>query len=272
MSADIPTRSSNQPLRDDANVEHRDRHLDDAFNAPQSLVEINAKSFIEALIHVLRYHGGVCTRKDHGEIGNDQTFRKASGHFTYVFRHSLLMRDDGSLSRNEIFNHSGSIRKIKQCNNRDASPKLTAVDQDELRRGTQGKLNSIRFLMPLAHILANSNKSRFQLGYHTKETFSPGTLVPEETWFSVAQFHQEAQREQQATFLESLEIASVFIRTESGHSNEVDIKHPSFDSSRCPNRYLIRFMARMNRTCNRSAIADCSLGALAKAGITCTSF
>ena len=42
--------------------------------------------------------------------------------------------------------------------------------------------------MPLAHIMSDSNKARYQLGYHTQETFQAGVLVPEETWFSVAQF------------------------------------------------------------------------------------
>ena len=98
--------SSNQQFRKD-DVEYRDKNLDDAFDAPLSLVELNAKSFIEALIHVLRYHGGVQTRKDHGEIGEDYSFVKASSHFTYVLRHSYLRHEDGSLSLNEIFHHIG---------------------------------------------------------------------------------------------------------------------------------------------------------------------
>ena len=106
-----PRASNPQSSRQD--VEYRDRNLDDAFDAPLSLVEINAKSLIEALIHVLRYHGGVQTRRDHGEIGDDYSFVKASSHFTYVLFHSYLRHDDGSLSLNEIFHHLGSIRKIK---------------------------------------------------------------------------------------------------------------------------------------------------------------
>ena len=46
-------------------------------------------------------------------------------------------------------------------------------------------------------------------------------------------------REEQAPFLEKLDIASVFIRTESGHSNQADVKHAKFESSKCPYRYLI---------------------------------
>ena len=62
-------------------MEIRDDLLDDAFNAPAVIVSLNAKSFIEALIHVLRYHGGINTPKDHGKIGQDEVFRKASSHF-----------------------------------------------------------------------------------------------------------------------------------------------------------------------------------------------
>ena len=229
-------RSSHQRDRDD--VEYRTPILDDAFQAPLSLVEHNAHSLIEAIIHVLRYHGGVQTRRDHGEIGEDEHFVKLSSHFTYAFRHSYLKHSDGSLSLNEIFNHQNSIRKIKKVNN-EGNKKLTSVDKAELRRSSQSKVASVRFLMPIAHVLCNSNKSRFQLGYHTKDTFEPGTLVPEETWFNLAQFHQEELREQQAAHLESLDIKSVFIRTESGHSSSVNIVHPQYKSSDFPDRYLI---------------------------------
>ena len=87
--------------------------------------------------------------------------------------------------------------------------------------------------------MANSKKAPFQLGHHTTQTFKPGTLVPEPKWFNVAQFRQRQQRAEQATFLEKLEVTSVFCRTESGHSTPVDVKHPAFKSSECMHRYLV---------------------------------
>ena len=114
-------RSSNPFSRkDDDEPETRDRLMDDAYAAPRSILEINAKSFIEALIHVLRYRGGIKIRRDHSEVGEDYSFYKASSHFSYAFRHSLLRHDDGSLSLNEIFNHVGSIRKIKFCSHKNS--------------------------------------------------------------------------------------------------------------------------------------------------------
>ena len=56
-------RSSNPYSRkDDDEPETRERLIDDAYAAPREILEINAKSFIEALIHVLRYRGGIKTR------------------------------------------------------------------------------------------------------------------------------------------------------------------------------------------------------------------
>ena len=105
-----PRSSNPYSRRDDDEPETRDKHLDDAYAAPCEAVEINAKSFIEALIHVLRYRGGIQTPRDHSEVGEDYSFYNASSHFSYVFRHSLLRHDDGSLSLNEIFNHVMSMK------------------------------------------------------------------------------------------------------------------------------------------------------------------
>ena len=213
--------------------------MEDAYAASMDTVEINAKSFVEALIHVLRYRGGIQTARDHSEVGEDHAFHKASSHLTYIFRHTYLKHEDGSLSLNELFNHGVTMRKIKHCGHRDADPRLTQLDESRIKPSMKNKRDSIRFLLPLAHVLANSNKSRFQIGYHTRATFNPSTEVPEGTWFSVAQFHQEVQRAEQASELEQLDIVSVFIRTESGHSTRTNIRHARWDSSRAPYRYLV---------------------------------
>ena len=141
-----PRSSNPHSRRDDDEPETRDRHIDDAYASPREVVEINAKSFIEALIHVLRYRGGIKTRRDHSEVGEDYSFYKASAHFTYIFRHSLLRHEDGSLSLNEIFNHSGSIRKIKFCSHKNSDPRLTQVDKGRIKPSMKNKIDSIRFL------------------------------------------------------------------------------------------------------------------------------
>ena len=174
--------------RDDDEPETRDRLIEDAYAASMDTVEINAKTFVEALIHVLRYRGGIQTARDHSEVGEDHAFHKASSHLTYIFRHTYLKHEDGSLSLNELFNHGMTMRKIKHCGHRDADPRLTQLDEGRIKPSMKNKRDSIRFLLPLAHVLANSNKSRFQIGYHTRATFNPSTEVPEGTWFSVAQF------------------------------------------------------------------------------------
>ena len=104
-----PRASNPHSQRDDDEPATRDRLMDDAYAAPREIVEINAKSFIEALIHVLRYRSGIKTRRDHTEVGEDCSFYKASSHFTNVFRHNLLRHDDGSLSLNEIVNQVHSV-------------------------------------------------------------------------------------------------------------------------------------------------------------------
>ena len=132
-----------------------------------------------------------------------------------------------------------TMRKIKSCNHKDSDPRLTQLDEGRIKPSMKSRKDSIRFLLPLAHIMANSNKSRFQLGYHTRDTFNPSTEVPENTWFNVAQFHQEAARAEQAAELEKLDIVSVFLRTESGHSNKANVRHAQWDSRRAPHRYLV---------------------------------
>ena len=42
---------------------------------------------------------------------------KGSKHFSYVFRHSLLPHEDGSLSLNELLNHRGSQVKLRSMRN-----------------------------------------------------------------------------------------------------------------------------------------------------------
>ena len=71
------------------------------------------------------------------------------------------------------------------------------------------------------------------------DDFRPGTTPPAEAYFSPSDFTDTAGREALADEIEAVNVASVFIRFESGHSNETVPKHPLFNSSEFPNNYLL---------------------------------
>ena len=75
----------------------------------------------------------------------------------------------------------------------------------------------------------DSNKSRAMIGFLTTDNFEPGKIPePPDTWFKPADFHGDQAREAQADHLDGFDIASIFIRFESGHSNSVSIQHCPF--------------------------------------------
>ena len=49
------------------------------------------------------------------------------------------------------------------------------------------------------------------------DNFQPGTTPPVESYFSPAEFTAKEQRESQADYVEAIDVASIFIRIESGH-------------------------------------------------------
>ena len=99
--------------------------------------------------------------------------------------------------------------------------------------------NTIRFLMPLAHVICDSNKARAMIGYVSAEDYQPGITPVPDNWFKTADFDNETAREAQANILESVDIASIFIRFESGHSTDVEIQHCPFMPDMFSLRYLI---------------------------------
>lgn len=101
-------------LRDEKGYALRDSFIEAAFKQPLDLVRGNSVAFVEAVIHVLRKHGGVQTDNDYVAIMNDIVFEPGSKHFSYVFRRSRLPHEDGSLCLNELFNHGGTTRKIRE--------------------------------------------------------------------------------------------------------------------------------------------------------------
>ena len=140
----------------------RDKLIESAFMQPLDIVRGNSAAFVEALIHVLRQHGGIQTDADYAEIMNNDMFTLGSKHLSYIFRHSRLTHEDGSLSLNELLSHGGATRKIRQMN-RQGHRKLKEIDETQIGRNMRSRNTAIVFMMPLAQICCNSNKSRCKL-------------------------------------------------------------------------------------------------------------
>lgn len=59
------------------------------------------------------------------------------------------------------------------------------------------------------------------------------------TLFRGSMFDRDGERMAQADQLEQLDVASVFIGLESGHSNRTTVEHAKYVPSRFPDRYLV---------------------------------
>ena len=93
--------------------------------------------------------------------------------------------------------------------------------------------------MPLAHVICDSNKARAMIGFLSTDDFQPGLTPIPDNWFMTADFGDDTAREAQASILEGVDIASIFIRFESGHSTDVEIRHCPFMPDMFSLRYLI---------------------------------
>jgi len=111
---------------------------------------------------------------------------------------------------------------------REGLKSLTQISVAEVPTSLRGRNNTIRFLMPLAHVICDANKSRAMIGYLTTDNFEPGKIPEPDTWFKPADFSDDQARQQQANELDGQSIASIFIRFESGHSNNITIAHSPF--------------------------------------------
>ena len=220
----------------DQEKEQRTSVIEDAFQADLNRIQDTAKDFQEALCLVLRRQTAINSPERHEELLNNETFIKGSKHFSYVFRHSLLPHEDGSLSLNELLNHRGSQVKLRSMRNHGPEI-LLSVNKSILRSGSRHQ--AIQFLLPLAHAICSSNKDRTQFALMSVSDFRPGTTPSPEAYFSPSDFTDTASREALADEIEAIGVASVFIRYESGHSNETVPKHPLFNSSEFPNSYLL---------------------------------
>ena len=191
-----------------------------------------------AISQVLRKQAGIQTKDDHDAAlaDYDYYFEMGSRHLSYLFRYTNLLHEDGSLSLNELLYHHGTARKIRSMY-RECSRSLTKINEDEVPISLRDRNNTMRFLMPLAHVVCDSKKSRAMIGYLTTDDFEPGKTPDPNSWFVPADFDNDASRIGQADVLDGIDIASMFIRFESGHSNTVSIQHcpfmPDMFSLRC---------------------------------------
>ena len=231
-------RPDRRQSRDTRTYESRSRVIDDAFGAPLDSVQPTSRVFAQCISQVLRKQSGIKTKEDHDSALADSHFETTSRHLSYLFRHRNLMHRDGSLSLHELISHPGTARKIRTLF-REGKKFLQDFDPNELSMHIRSRENTVRFLMPLAHVICDSNKARAMIGYVTTEDFQPGIVPIPDCWFKPADFDDEASREGQADLLDGLDIASIFIRFESGHSTNVEIQHCPFMPDMFSLRYLI---------------------------------
>ena len=103
----------------DQEKERRDTIIEDAFQAKiigLGGIQETAKDFQEALCLVLRRQTAIDSEERHEELISHEAFIKGSKHFSYIFRHSLLPHEDGSLSLNELLHHRGTqVKLIGTC-------------------------------------------------------------------------------------------------------------------------------------------------------------
>jgi hypothetical protein len=158
------------------------------------------------LIHVLRKHGGVQTDNFYATNVNDPVFELGSKPLSYVFRHSRLPHEDGSLSLNELFKHGGTTRKIQEMNNR-GHKKFKTLGESQAGKNMKGRITAIMYMLPLAHICCNSNQS-----FLARAEYEPGKLANPASWFKPSVFERDGNRMAQADLLEGLDVASVFLR------------------------------------------------------------
>ena len=194
--------------------------------------------FLHCIAQVLRKQSGVRTNEDHDAALADYFFEMGSHHLSYIFRHTDLLHEDGSLSLHELLYHQGTARKIRAMY-RDGLQSLIQLDVGEVPITLRDRNNTMRFLMPLAHVACDSNKSRAMIGYLTTDNFEPGKIPDPHTWFMPADFNNDQARAAQADVLEAIDVASIFLRFESGHSNDISIQHCPFKPDMFPLRYLV---------------------------------
>lgn len=118
---------------------------------------------------------------------------------------------------------------------------LSLVYEADIPAALQNRRNTMMFLMPFAHGICDSNKSRCLIGFLTGDDFAPGKIPDETSWLMPADFDDDDDdaREEQAAELSQRNIVSVFLRFESGHSANIRSEHPPFRPEDFPDNYLV---------------------------------
>ena len=223
---------------DDSKKENRTRAIDDAFNASLEHIRLNKICFVPSTLQVLRKRAGVKNERDHDFELQDWWQEKGSRHLSYLFRHTNLTHEDGSLSLNEMLSHGETARKIRAMHQQ-GHDKLRYVNEADIPAALRGRRDSISFLMPLAHVICDANKSRAMIGFLSTDNFAPRKIPEPDTWFKPADFNDDERRKQQANDLDGQDVVSIFIRFESGHSNNITIEHTPFRPAAYQSRYLV---------------------------------
>ena len=71
---------------------------------------------------------------------------------------------------------------------------LQIYDEDEISMRLRSRDNTIRFLMPLAHVICDSNKARAMIGFLSTDDFQPGITPIPDNWFMTADFGDDTAR------------------------------------------------------------------------------
>ena len=210
---------------DDSNKETRNRSMEDVFNASLDQIRMNNVRFVQCILQLLRKQTGVRNERDHDFALQDWWQEKGSRHRSYLFGHTKLTH--GSLCLNEMLRHSETTRKIRDMHKR-GHAMLSQIDVGAVPAPLRGRNNTIRFPMPLAHVICDANKSCAMISFLSTDNFAPGKIPEPDTWFKPADFGDDEGRQQEANDLDAQDIASIFIRFESGHSNNITIAHTPF--------------------------------------------
>ena len=155
---------------------------------------MNNVCFTQCILQVLRKQSGVRNESDHDTALAVFWQEKGSRHL-YIFRHTDLLHEDGSLSLIELLNHAETARKIRAMY-RDGYQALNQIDVAAVPAPLRGKNNTIRFLMSLAHVVCDANKFRAMIGFLTQDNFEPGKIPEPDTWFKPADFSDDQARQQ----------------------------------------------------------------------------
>ena len=231
-------RQDHRQPRDPKSYEERNRAIDDAFRAPRDSVRLNSMIFAQCISQVLRKQGSVKDDADHDSALADEKIEAMSRHLAYVFRHTNLLHRDGSLSLHELLSHTGTARKIRTLF-RDGMQSLQDFDINEVSSTVRDRPNISRFLMPLAHVVVDMNKARVMVACVDDKSFQPGIVPTPDSWFKLAEFGDDLNRESQADRLDGIDVTNIFIRFESGHSTNVSIEHCPFVPAMFDLRYLV---------------------------------